>query len=437
MNDAAQLSEVGRRARRRIFRRTMPFLFLLFVIAYLDRVNVSYAKLTMINELGFTQQIYGFGAGIFFIGYFLLEIPGSLIAERWSARKWIARIMISWGVLSVLTGFIHNETQFYGARFLLGAAEAGFFPGIIVYLSHWFRAEDRAKAVALFMIALPITSIFAAPISGLLLDYVHWLGLSGWRWVFIIEGLPAILFGVATIFYLTDWPRDAKWLPEDERQWIERELESEKQLKKVARSHNALEGFKHPEVIILTLVYFFAVTSFYGFNFWVPTIIDRLAGLPKFGVTLIAAIPYFFALASMLIMGWSSDRTKERRWHTALPLVIGGIGLLGTIAAQQSLTLVIICLSITSIGLYGYLPSFWTLPTRVLTESAAAVAIGLINSCGNLGGFVGPYIVGYVSQKTGTEMAGMWFLAGSAFIAPVLVLSLRYTRQTLKHEAQA
>src|SRR5438128_3924755 len=230
MNEVAQTTDVAQRARRCIFRRTMPFLFVLFVIAFLDRVNVSYAKLTMIDELGFTQKIYGFGAGIFFIGYFVLEIPGSLIAERWSARKWIARIMISWGVLSILTGFIHNAPQFYWARFLLGAAEAGFFPGIIVYLSHWFRSEDRAKAVALFMIALPITSIIGAPVSGWLLDHLNWLGLSGWRWVFILEGLPAVVFGIATIFYLSDWPREADWLADDEREWIERELEHEKQM---------------------------------------------------------------------------------------------------------------------------------------------------------------------------------------------------------------
>lgn len=434
MNKVAQTTNVAQRARRRIFRRTIPFLFVLFVVAFLDRVNVSYAKLTMIDELGFTQKIYGFGAGIFFIGYFLLEIPGSLIAERWSARKWIARIMISWGALSILTGFIHSPLQFYWARFLLGAAEAGFFPGIIVYLSHWFRQEDRAKAVALFMIALPITSILASPISGLLLG-VNWLGLSGWRWVFIIEGLPAILFGIATIFYLTDWPRQARWLADDERDWIERELESEKQIKKAARSHHALEAFKHREVIQLTLIYFFGVTSFYGFTFWLPTIVDRF-GFSKFMVTLITAIPYCFALASMLILGWSSDRTKERHWHTALPLIIGSIGLLATVITQQSLAFSIAMFSIAAVGLYGYLPSFWTLPTRLLTESAAAVAIGLINSCGNLGGFVGPYVVGYLLDKTHSEVLGMAYLAASAFVASILVLSLPRSRQALQHEAQ-
>ncbi|MFL6215952.1 MAG: MFS transporter [Blastocatellia bacterium] len=437
MNDVAQLSEVAQRARRRIFRRTMPFLFALFVIAFLDRVNVGFAKLTMAGELGFSEEIYGFGAGIFFIGYFVLEIPGSLIAERWSARKWIARIMISWGVLSILTGFIHNATQFYWARFLLGAAEAGFFPGIIVYLSHWFRSEDRAKAVALFMIALPITSIIGAPVSGLILDSVKWFGLSGWRWVFIIEGIPAILFGIATIFYLTDWPHEAKWLPADEREWIERELAHEKQMKKAARSHHALAAFKHREVILLALVYFFGVTCFYGFNFWLPTIVKQKSGQPNFIVTLYTAIPYCLALASMLALGWSSDRMKERHWHTALPLLLATAGLLASVAARQHFAIAMTMFSVAAAGLYGYLPSFWTLPTRLLTESAAAVAIGLINSFGNLGGFVGPYAVGYLKEKTGSEIAGMWYLAASAFIAGLLVFFLPRARQALRVEAQA
>src|SRR5205085_8990660 len=224
-------ADVEQRARRHIARRILPFLLLLYIVAFMDRVNVAYATLEMSHDLGFSDRVFGFGAGIFFIGYVVLEIPGALIVERWSARRWIARIMISWGLMTILLAFVHTAHQFYLARFLLGAAEAGFFPGIIVYLSHWFRQEDRAKAVALFMIALPITSIIASPISGLLLG-VKWLGLSGWRWVFIIEGLPAIVFGIATIFYLTDWPREAKWLADDECDWIERELESEKQIKK-------------------------------------------------------------------------------------------------------------------------------------------------------------------------------------------------------------
>jgi sugar phosphate permease len=287
------------------------------------------------------------------------------------------------------------------------------------------------------MTALPITSIIGSPISGWLLDHVNWLGLGGWRWVFILEGLPAVLFGVATIFYLTDWPREAAWLADDERQWIESELEREKQAKKAARSHHALAAFKHREVIILALVYFFGVTAFYGFTFWLPTIVKQKSGLPNFTVTMITAIPYCVAFASMLYMGWSSDHSNERRWHTALPLLIATAGLVMSIAVRPHFALAIATFCIAAAGLYGYLPSFWTLPTRLLTESAAAVAIGLINSFGNLGGFVGPYVVGYLKDKTGSEVSGVWYLAASVLIAALLVLSLRETRQALRHEAQA
>jgi ACS family tartrate transporter-like MFS transporter len=423
INETVIAPDTINRARRRIFWRTIPFLFCLYIVAFLDRVNVGFAAPEMSKALGFTPKEYGFGAGIFFIGYFLLEIPGSVIAEKWSARRWIARIMISWGVLSIFTGFIENATQFYWIRFLLGAAEAGFFPGIIVYLSHWFRPEDRAKAVALFMSALPVTSILGSPLSSWILG-VNWLGLSGWRWVFILEGAPAILFGIATIFYLTDWPHQAKWLPEDERAWITRELEREKQTKKAARSHATLDAFRHREVILLTLTYFFAVTGVYGFNFWLPTIMDR-SGLPKFTVALLTALPYCVALVTMLALGWSSDRTKERRWHTALPLVIVSLGLLLSVVARHYLGVTIAMFCLVGVGLYSYLPSFWGLATSFLAESAGAVAIGLVNSFGNLGGFVGPYIVAYAGNEPDSAIGGMAFLSVSALIAALLVLSLR------------
>src|SRR5437868_4415525 len=277
------LNSVGERARSRIMRRIMPYLFVLFIIAYLDRVNVGYAALQMKGDLAFTDDVLGFGAGIFFIGYFLLEIPGSILVEKWSARGWIARIMISWGIVAILMGFIHTKTQFYSARFLLGAAEAGFFPGIIVYFSHWFRYEDRAKAVALFMAAIPIANIIGSPVSGLLLG-INWLGLPGWRWLFILEGVPAIIFGIITIFYLTDWPHQARWLPDDEREWLTSELEREKVAKQKMHSHSILEALRHREVILLTLAYFFIVTANYGLNFWLPTIIKRLSGTTNFVV---------------------------------------------------------------------------------------------------------------------------------------------------------
>jgi len=407
----------------------MPYVFLLYIIAFLDRVNVGYAFLKMKGDLGFADDVLGLGAGIFFIGYFLLEIPGSILVEKWSARGWIARIMISWGIVAILMGFIQSKSQFYTARFVLGAAEAGFFPGIIVYFSHWFRYEDRAKAVALFMAAIPIANIIGSPVSGLLLG-VNWLGLAGWRWLFIIEGAPAIIFGVVTIFYLTDRPHQARWLPDDERDWLTGELEREKLEKQATRSYSILQAFRHREVVLLTLAYFFMVTAVYGFNFWLPTIIQKLSGLSNLVVTLISALPYCVALVAILFVGWSSDRTKERRWHTALSMIVASIGLLLSVVAQDQTALAVLMFCVAGAGMYSYLPGFWALPTSFLTGTAAAASIGLINSIGNLGGFVGPYVVGYLSQATNSFLGGVLYLATSALVAAVLILALRATRQT-------
>ncbi len=420
---------VADRARRRVMLRIMPYVFLLYIIAFLDRVNVGYAFLKMKGDLGFADDVLGLGAGIFFIGYFLLEIPGSILVEKWSARGWIARIMISWGIVAILMGFIQSKSQFYTARFVLGAAEAGFFPGIIVYFSHWFRYEDRAKAVALFMAAIPVANIIGSPVSGLLLG-VNWLGLAGWRWLFIIEGAPAIIFGVVTIFYLTDRPHQARWLPDDERDWLTGELEREKLEKQATRSYSILQAFRHREVVLLTLAYFFMVTAVYGFNFWLPTIIQKLSGLSNLVVTLISALPYCVALVAILFVGWSSDRTKERRWHTALSMIVASIGLLLSVVAQDQTALAVLMFCVAGAGMYSYLPGFWALPTSFLTGTAAAASIGLINSIGNLGGFVGPYVVGYLSQATNSFLGGVLYLATSALVAAVLILALRATRQT-------
>jgi len=427
---------VADRARRRVMLRIMPYVFLLYIIAFLDRVNVGYAFLKMKGDLGFADDVLGLGAGIFFIGYFLLEIPGSILVEKWSARGWIARIMISWGIVAILMGFIQSKSQFYTARFVLGAAEAGFFPGIIVYFSHWFRYEDRAKAVALFMAAIPIANIIGSPVSGLLLG-VNWLGLAGWRWLFIIEGAPAIIFGVVTIFYLTDRPHQARWLPDDERDWLTGELEREKLEKQATRSYSIVQAFRHREVVLLTLAYFFMVTAVYGFNFWLPTIIQKLSGLSNLVVTLISALPYCVALVAILFVGWSSDRTKERRWHTALSMIVASIGLLLSVVAQDQTALAVLMFCVAGAGMYSYLPGFWALPTSFLTGTAAAASIGLINSIGNLGGFVGPYVVGYLSQATNSFLGGVLYLATSALVAAGLILSLRATRQRRSLAAQA
>lgn len=422
------LPPVAERARRRIMHRVLPYVFLLYIIAFLDRVNIGYAALEMTKDLGFTPEVYGFGAGIFFIGYVLLEIPGTLLVERWSARGWIGRIMISWGIVAVLMGFVHTATQFYWARFFLGAAEAGFFPGIIVYLSHWFRYEDRSKAVALFMAALPFSNLIGSPLSGLILG-VNWLGLAGWRWLFIIEGAPAFIVGIVTMFYLTDWPHQAKWLPDDERQWIAGELEREKHRKNADRSYSIMQALTDRKVIMLTLAYFFVITGLYGVNFWMPTIIKQLSGLPNLLVTCIAALPYAVALAAMLLVGWSSDRTKERLWHTALPMIAAGVGLLLSAAMHSSVPLAVATFCLAVAGLHAHFPGFWALPTSFLGGTAAAAAIGLINSVGNLGGFVGPYLVGYLVTRTNSFFGGMLFLALSTLLAAGCILTLRQARR--------
>jgi MFS transporter, ACS family, tartrate transporter len=426
-NDAALMQTVfvvpiAARARRRIMHRLLPYLFILFIIAFLDRVNISYAALEMTKDLGFTAEVMGFGAGIFFLGYFVLEIPGTLLVETWSARGWIARIMISWGILAILMGFINTANQFYWLRFLLGAAEAGFFPGIIVYLSHWFRHEDRAKAISMFMAAIPLANIIGSPISGLILG-VNWLGLPGWRWVFILEGAPAVICGIVTIFYLTDWPHQAKWLPPEECDWITKELEREKQ---AVHSYHIWEALRDRKLILLVMAYFFAVTSAYGFVFWLPTIVKRASGVSNLTVTLITALPYCFGLIAMLLVGWSSDRSGERRYHTALPMIAISLGLLLSGLLQNSVVMMVAMLCLAAIGINGYLPVFWSLPTSFLKGSVAAVAIGLINSVGNLGGFVGPYVVGYVNSATNSFFGGLLYLSLSALVAACLILKLRH-----------
>lgn len=418
--------ETAVRTRAKITRRIMPFLICLFIVAFIDRVNVGYANLEMSRDLGFTSEIFGFGAGVFFFGYFLFEIPGAYLVETWSARKWLARIIISWGILAVLTGFIQNDTQFYIIRFLLGAAEAGFFPGVIIYLSHWFRYQDRAKAVAMFMAAIPVSNIFGAPLSGLILG-VNWFGVEGWRWVFIIEGFPAVILGIATIFYLTDRPKDAKWLDEEERMWISGELEKEKQIHKTAEKQSLWKALRHRNVILLTLGYFCAVTAAYGFNFWFPAIVKRLSDLSNLQVSLVAALPYLCGLGAMLVVGWSSDRTRERRWHTSLSLLAVSLGLLFGALLSENIVLAVAMFCVACAGLYSYLPGFWALPGTFLTEAAAAVSIGFINSVGNLGGFFGPYIVGFLDEKTGSFYSGIIYLSCSALMGAILILMVKHS----------
>jgi ACS family tartrate transporter-like MFS transporter len=427
MDSQTTLSDVGERARRRIAWRLLPFLFILYFIAYLDRVNVGFAGLEMSHNLGFTDRVFGLGAGIFFAGYFLFEIPGALLVERRSARLWIARILITWGLVTILVSLIHTRTQFYGARFLLGLAEAGFFPGIVVYLTHWFRQADRARAGALFMAAIPVANVLGSPLAGWLLG-VHWFGITGWRWLFIVEGIPAVLLGALTLVYMTDWPHQARWLPADEREWIIGELQREKQAKAAARAWTVTQALGNSKVILLASVYFFALIGLYGFNFWFPTILKRATGLPNLTVTLIAALPYLLGIAAMLWNGWHSDRTGERRWHTSLILFFCGAFMAFAVGFQANLWLGLGLLILSGACTTAFMPSFWQLPTAMLSDSAAAASIGLINSVGGLGGFVGPYFVGYLRSLTGSFNASLIFLIAALFLSAALVLALRINR---------
>lgn len=422
MHASASTTSVGLAARRHIARRLLPYLFTLFVIAFLDRVNVSYAALEMMHDLSFSNRVFGFGSGIFFVGYLLFEIPGCLIVERWSARKWFARIMVTWGLVTVLMAFIRTPMHFYLVRILLGICESGFFPGVLVYLTHWFRAEDRAKACAMFMIAIPVANIIGSPLGGWLLG-VHWFGLQGWRWLFIVEGIPAVVFGIITVFYLTDWPREARWLPPQERDWITAELEQEALAKKATRSYKVWEALRQPAVIRLTVIYFFAVSSIYSLTIWLPTFLKRASGMSDLAVTMLSILPYVAVLLAMLFNGWHSDRTNERRWHTAIPLMFGVVAFALTILAGSHFWFAFVCLIVAS-SANAFLPSFWPVPSAFLGESAAAASIGLINSIGNLGSLVTPSVIGYFLDRTHSFTPGFLYVIVSLLIAIYLILTL-------------
>jgi ACS family tartrate transporter-like MFS transporter len=412
---------VGQRARHRIAKRLLPFLMVLYVIAFLDRMNIGAAALQMPHDLGFSPAVIGFGAGIFFFGYFLLGFPGALIAERWSASKLMGCIMIGWGLVTVFMAFIHTAPQFYVVRFLVGATESGFFPGAIVYMTHWFRYEDRAKAVAFFYAANPLSYVIGSPLAGVLLG-LSWLGLRGWRWLFILEGIPAVLFGIITLCYLTDWPHLAKWLPSDEKAWITEQLQREKEAKKRVRAYSIWEAVRHRDVVLLSLCYFCAMTGSYGIGFWFPTIVKRLSGLSDLKVTLIGALPYVAAIVVQQANGWHSDHTRERRWHAALPVLLCACGLALAVYFGANPVLSIVLLIGAGGVFYGFQPVFWAVPTLFLGESAAAASIGLINSVGNLGGFVGPMVMGYLAGRTHSFAAGLWYLVGSLITAGILML---------------
>ena len=420
-------ADIATRARRRITVHLIPFLFVLYLISFLDRVNVSFAALELTRDLHFTNEMIGLGAGIFFIGYFILEIPGAVIAERWSARKWLARIMVTWGIVAALTAFIRTPVEFYSIRFVLGLAEAGFFPTVLVYLSHWFRYEDRGKAVAMCMAAIPFSEIFGAPVSGLLMRF-HWLGWPGWRWMLLLEGIPAVIAGIAALYYLPDHPKDARWLPSDERDWITGELDKQRAQVHEAHGKSMLAALREPNLILLTLAYFCLMTANYGFTMWLPKMIQGISGASTTGVTLITAAVFLAEPPVLLLLAWHSDKTRERRWHTAIPVVFGASAFAFTQAAGLPPVAAILLLCVSGAGIHAYRGGFWALPSTFLTGTAAAAGLGLINSFGNLGGFAGPYMVGYLSSRTGNYRSGVYYLVASAIAGALFTLAVRARR---------
>lgn len=404
--------------RRRIAIRLLPFLFILYITNYLDRTSVAYAAIGMSRTLGFSDRVFGLGAGIFFVSYVALQIPGALLIERWSARRCITSILIAWGSLTVLTGLVHTASQLYGARLLLGAAEAAFFPGVVVYLSHWFIREDRAKAGSNFMAAIPLSFIVGSPLAGWILGH-PWFGVDGWRWLFILEGMPAILLGTVAFFYLTDWPRDAAWLASEQRRWIERKLEEEKPVN--PRKITAWQALRSGPVLLLASVAFFEYFVSYSVFFWFPTILKRVSGFSDVRVGLLGTLPYVAGLIAMLINGWHSDKTQERRWHSAIPQFIAAVALLGLItlpaSTQMSVTLFTLLLCVS-----GFLPVFWTMPSEILSESAAAAGVGMINAVGSVAGFAGPFAFGYLNSRMGSYSYGLGLMMVCAVAGGLLVL---------------
>jgi len=418
------VSVLGQRTRRKVAYRLLPFVFLLYLVNYVDRVNVSFANLRMSADLGFSDRVYGLGVGMFYVTYVLFEIPGAIIVERWSARKWIARIMISWGIVTILTGFVHTATQFYVARLLLGAAESSFFPGMIIYLTHWFCSRDRSRAIACLYAANPAAALIGSPLAGWLLG-VHWQSITGWRWLFILEGIPAVIVGIITMLYMTDRPTEARWLNPDEQKWLVNELETEIQAKKKLRNYTIREAFCDRKILILITAYFFALTGGLGTIYWIPTFLRRISGFSNQTLTSLLLIPALIGFAGMLINGWHSDKTAERHWHTAIPLLIASSMFFLLVLARHDVPFAIAFLLLGSGALYANYPTFWTIPTMMLGEAAAAATFGLINSIGQLGGLFGNYTIGFLNDRTHSLIASFGFIAFVYVVAGTLILGLR------------
>jgi ACS family tartrate transporter-like MFS transporter len=412
--------QARRSAVRKAAWRLLPFLCLCYTVNFLDRVNVGFAALSMNADLGFSPSVFGLGAGIFFAGYILFEIPSNLALQRFGARIWIARIMISWGIVATAMALVHNEASFYALRFLLGVAEAGFFPGIILYLTYWFPARERARIVSLFMAAVPLATVIGGPVSGALLEMHGLLGFAGWHWLFIIEGLPAIGLGVIVLFFLDDRPEEARWLTPAERKALSATLAAEAEATRDVGYAGLGQALTRPRVFVLGLIYFCIVTGLYGIGFWMPQVIQTF-GLEPLQIGFLTAIPYLVAACGMVVWGTRSDRTGERIWHIALPLMLGGAAFAWS-AVSGPLGLTMLALTLATLGVHAAIGTFWSLPTAILTGTGAAAGLALVNSMGNLAGLVSPTAIGLIKQATGSFTAALLFLAGALLLGALITL---------------
>jgi len=397
-------------------RRLIPFMALLYVVSFLDRVNVGFAALTMNKDLGFSPEVYGFGAGIFFFGYFLFEVPSNIILEKVGARLWICRIMLTWGLVSMATAFVQGAFSFYVVRFLLGLAEAGFFPGMVLYLTYWFPTATRARFIALFLAAVPLASVVGGPVSGFILGVEGNFHLHGWQWLFLLEGLPSVLLGLAVLVWMPDRPSKASWLSDREKSVVEAALAREQQ----GTHTRLLPMLSDPRVWLLAVPDFGIVLGLYGLNLWLPQMVKEM-GFSNLETGFVVAAPYLVSSVVMVIWGMSSDARNERVWHISSAALLGAAGLIGA-ALLHTPVAVLISLTIAACGIYAALAVFWTLPTSFLGGTAAAGGIALINSISNTGGFFGPYLMGWLKSHTGGYSAGLGVLAGALVIAAILVV---------------
>ncbi|MEH7255138.1 MFS transporter [Neobacillus niacini] len=417
------MEEISVGTRKKLYRHIMPFLFLAYVVAFLDRTNVGFAALTMNPELGFTAEIFGFATGLFSIGYLLFEIPGAIWAEKWSAKKWIVRIMVTWGIVGALFGFIQEDWHFYSLRFLLGVAEGGFIPGVLVFLNHWFPKKERAKAIGWFYIGLPISQVVGGPLAAIFLD-LNFLSFSGWRWLFIIEGIMAVIVGILVAFYLKDSPKDVKWLDSDEKETLMNQLQREKDEITANTKHPWKEIFTNTIIIRVAISMLLFGIGFYGFNYFIATMTKELAELSNANVGLLLTIPFLAAAIGLYFNSAHSDKTQERRWHTAIPWTVGAIGLLLIAYGPSQPVFLIFSISIAAIGLNSCFGAFWSIPQNYFTGIVAAGGIGVVNFVGNIGGFIGPTVTGLLNESTGGFNFSLLFWVISLLLGVGLILSL-------------